>query len=567
MNYNPVVMDYCEDVLAGRVVTGRYVRLAVERHLRDLEDGKSRGLYFNHQAGQRVIDFFSRLNHHKGEKAKTPILLEPNQQFYLYTLFGWMQEGGLRRFFKSYKEVARKNGKTTECAGKGMYTALLDNEQGAQVYFVATKEEQARIGFDDVWKIIRATPRFEKTRTYANGSFEVWKKSVTVPHTGAFIKPVGSDSDTQDGFDPHHAIVDEYHAHKTDGMINVMESGMGARRQPLIDIITTAGFNKELPCYGFRKMCVDMLEGRVDNDSLYALIFALDDEDLQDTNWQNEDVWIKANPNLGASVYVRNLRSFAKEARDRGGEKEVDFKTKNLNIWTDAADTWIPDEVWQKGASHFNEESLRGMTCYGGLDLAIVNDFSALALTFPLESGKFKTIYRFWIPEDTVQKRIDRGLSSLRNWINDGYVTATEGNVTDFDVIERDIIELSEKYNIEAIGADRNLASQLINNLIKNGLNMQLFAQSVVGLSQPTKEYERCIRAALIDHGHNPVMRWMIGNVAIKRYPEGNIKVDKDKSSEKVDGVVADIMAWGTWNTECMGESQEIEYKRGDMFA
>lgn len=568
MNYNPVVAKYCEDVLAGRIVAGKYIRLAVERHLRDIETGRDRGLYFDHAAGQRIIDFAHILNHHKGEKARTPILLEPNQQFYFYVLFGWRQiEDGYRRFFKSYKSVARKNGKTTEGAAKSLYMSSLDGEIGAQNYFVATKEDQAKIGFNDAWKIIKATPGLLKDRKHPKGQFEVYKKSVYVPFTESFMQPVGSDSDTQDGFDPHYALIDEYHAHKTDGMLDVMESGMGARRQPMIDIITTAGFNKEYPCFGFQKMVSDILEGKIENDSIFGLIYSLDTTGPVKDDWQDEETWIKANPNLGASVYIKNLRKFFKEAKEQGGNKEVNFKTKNLNIWTDAEDTWIPDELWGQNGSPIDRNGLIDRPCYGGLDLAVVEDFSALSLRFPMDDGTFKHLYYFWIPEETVARRIDKGLSSLRNWINDGFVKVTSGNVTDFDVIQSDIIKLSQKYRIQSIGADRNLASQLINNLIENGIPVTGFNQGMVSMSHPTKEYEREIRAGRHNHGGNPVMRWMIGNVSVKRDHNGNYRPDKDKSSEKIDGVVADIMAWGEWNTLVMGATGPSSYEEGVIVA
>lgn len=547
-DYNPIAAKYAEDVLSGRQIAGKHIISAVKRHLSDLETGKDRGLWFDHDAGQRVIDFTEQLRHWKGSKAGSPILLEPNQIFYLYTLFGWMRDNGTRRFRKSYKEIARKNGKTTECAAKGMYTAYLDNEPGAQVYFVATKEEQARIGFKDVQEIIKKTPGL-------GSIFHSWTKSVTCEEESSFLKPLGSDSDTQDGFDPHHAIIDEYHAHKTDGMLNVMESGMGARRQPLIDIITTAGFDKQLPCYSFRKVMVDILDGRLTDDALFGMIFTIDEAD----DWRDESVWMKANPNLHASVYLDNLRDMAQAARNEGGEKEVNFRTKNLNEWTDAAETWISDDVWMQGATSFKSDSLQGATCYGGLDLAMVGDFSALALNFPMPDGSFKRLYRFWIPEWTVEQRVKRGLSNLRNWIEAGYVTVTDGNVTDFDVIEQDILAMAERFNIVSIGADRNYASQLINNLIAKGVNVTPFNQGRVNMTPPTNEYERLIRKGQIDHGKNPVMRWMLGNVVLIKDSNGNVRPDKSKSSDKIDGVVADIMAQGEYITFMNGNETNYD--------
>ncbi|RIV20314.1 terminase large subunit [Fibrisoma montanum] len=541
-DFNRIALRYAEDVISGKQIVGKYIRLACERHLRDMERGKERGLRFDHAAGQQVIDFVSNLHHWKGAKARTAIELEPHQQFYLYSLFGWKRADGTRRFRKSYKKVARKNAKTTECAGKAMYAAYLDNEPGAQIYFVATKEDQARIGFKDVQEIIKVTPGLPEI-------FQTFTKSVVCPENSSFMKPLGSDSKTSDGFDPSYGIIDEYHAHPNDGMVNVIESGTGARRQPLLDIITTAGFNKQGPCFKFEKVVKNVLEGVLEDDALFGLIYDLDDDDLKDTNWQNEDVWVKANPNLHASVYLSNLRDLCRSARNEGGEKEVNFKTKNLNIWVDAAKTWITDENWMKGAGSFKPESLQGATCYGGLDLAVVGDFSALTLTFPMPDGSFRQLYYFWIPKDTVSARVAKGLSNLQTWVKDGFVRVTEGNVTDFDVIERDVIELCEMFNVVSIAYDRNLANQLVNNLKNEGVNLTEYKQTAVNFTPPTQEFERLILSGKLHHGNNPVMRWMMGNVVIKRDINGNVRPDKDRAADKIDGPVSSIMSIGEYLT------------------
>lgn len=336
---------YVKKVLDNNIVTCDYIKMACQRHLDDIANAKNKGLIWKPEEGNRIIKYTSTLRHHKGEAAKRgdPFKLELHQQFYFQSLFGWYKYNSdgeeVRRFRTSYKEVARKNGKTTECAVKSLYHLDMDNEEGAQAYFVATKEEQARIGFKDVQEIARKSGLLEE-------GFKIFTKSVTYQRRGGVIRPVGSDSNTQDGFDPSLAIVDEYHAHKDDSMLNVMESGMGARKQPLIDIITTSGYNKQGPCFALRNVCVDILQGKIVDDSMLALIFTLDDGD----DWENPDLWIKANPNLGVSVNFDFLRDRYVKAINEGSSKETDFKTKNLNMWVDASEVWIPDKEYMECA-------------------------------------------------------------------------------------------------------------------------------------------------------------------------------------------------------------------------
>lgn len=560
--FNKVAMRYADDVLSGKQIAGPYIKLAIERHLRDLENGKDRGLRFDHEAGQLVIDFIEQLRHWKGTKAGERMMLEPNQQFYLYTLFGWKREDGTRRFRTSYKEIARKNGKTTECAGKGMFTAFLDREPGAQVYFVATKEDQARIGFKDVIQIIKKTPGLPDI-------FKSYVKSVVCEENESFLRPLGSDSDTQDGFDPHHAIIDEYHAHPNDGMLNVMESGMVARRQPLTDIITTAGFNKTYPCFGFRKTVVDILEGRLTDDALYGLIFSLDEKD----DWQDPDNWIKANPNLGASVRLDNLLDRFTKAKNQGGEKEVEFKTKSLNLWVDAAKTWIKDAIWTQNLRLYKEEDLRGLKCYAALDLSATKDFTAFALLFPMGDGTFKILLRLWIPEDTVEERVDKGLADLRNWIQAGHVRVTKGNTVDYDQMLYDILDDCKKFQVESIANDpwataflpQQLAKVLPERFVDGETYSRIheFRQGYGSMSSPTKEFERLALQTKMNHDGNPALRWMLGNVAIDTDAAGNNKPDKEKASNKIDGVVAVIMALGeylTWNWQ---QTESVYEERG----
>ena len=524
------MQQYIDGVLTGKVIAGEFIRLAVQRHVDDL--GKTWGYHFDEKTAKKAIDTFEVLRHWKGEWAGQRITLEPHQVFYIASLFGWKRKDGTRRYRTSFKSVARKNAKTTECAGKAIYHLLADGEAGAQVYFAATKEDQARIGFKDVQEIIKKTPEMRK-------HFNVMTKSVLCGPS--FMKPLGSDSNTQDGFDPSWGIVDEYHAHKTDQMLNVLESGMGARRQPVIDVITTAGFNKEFPCYSqLRKTGIEILRGIKTDDSFLIMIFEMDEGD----DWKNRNNWVKANPNLGVSVYTDYLDNRFIKACNEAGTKEVDFKTKNLNMWVDAADVWVQDDKFVECAV---DEFPAAVMCWGGLDLASTADITAFTIIF---RGVDRVFSRSWyfVPEERNYDNRNEGM--YKRWITDGWMIETPGNVTDYDFVRAKVNELKGEYNIKTIAYDRFNANQLVINLQDDGFVMEPFGQGFVSMSSPTKELEKLIVSKVFAHMGDPVLRWMLSNVNIAMDGAGNIKVHKGNSFGKVDGVVSNIMAIGQMITD-----------------
>lgn len=546
-----IYRQYIDDVMTGKVKTGEFIKLAVKRHLADMERQRTDEFpyYFDEAHGMRFITFAQLCKHWKGSYAKQFIKLEPHQHFYFMMLFGWMRETGGRRFRTSYKEIARKNGKTTECAVKALAHLKLDSEYGAQVYFAATKEDQAKIGFKDVQEIVKATPHMSEL-------YKVNVKSVSMD--SSFIKPLGSDSNTQDGFDPSYGIIDEYHAHPTSGMLNVLESGMGARLSPLIDVITTAGYNKTYPCYtDMRKTSIDVLRGIKIDETHLAIIYELD----QDDDWQDESNWIKSNPNLGVSVRLDFLRDRFVKARNEGGSKEVDFKTKNLNIWTDSERTWIPDELWR--SNNRGETDVTGLPCWGGLDLASTRDITALVLVFVTEEDNYIVKCHFYIPEVAVKERNTEGIQ-YADWANKGLLTVTPGNVTDYNYIKADIMKLANQYNIRGIAYDRWNASQLVVDLADNGIEMVQWGQGFSSMSAPTKELERLVMLGKVNHEGNEVLRWMCSNVLLKIDSAGNAKIDKAKSTEKVDGMVALTMALGL-RISTGGETGISMYESADI--
>lgn len=552
--------QYIDDVLAGRQVVGRYARLAVERHVKDLERVGQPDFpyYFDEAQAQRAITFASQLEHTKGEwadarKHDTHIRLEPFQQFRFWCVFGWRRTDGYRRFTKVYIEEARKNGKTTEAAVVANYCFLADRprEVGPEVYFVATKKDQAKICFSEAERqIARNRILKSKTRYYRQNS------TVVVPGEASKLQPIGQDSDTEDGLNPHCVIIDEYHAHPTNALISVMQSGMGSRRQPLLWIITTAGFNINSPCYQEeRTLAVQTLERTLDvvPEYFWCIIYSLDDED----DWTDENVWIKANPCLGVSLSWKYLR-------DRVGEalvspaKQNDVKTKNFNIWCQSETRWILDDVWmlcctyneKKNPIPVPESDLVGRQCFIGLDLSSSIDITAEVLYFPPKAPGEKGIIipRFFIPEEGLLERERRDLVPYTYWVERGLIYTTPGNVVDYDFIEDQIKLDAEKFDVQEIDYDPWKAQEIVNHLTDIGFTMVPIFQRYSSMAGLTDTFEKKVFGCALDHGGNPILRWMMSCTEVKSDRQGNVmpmKPRRESSGKRIDGIVASIMAVG----------------------
>lgn len=513
------------------VRVGRYTYLAGERHVRDLEEGAARGLRFDEKAATIAVKFFSLLTHNKGKWAGQPLTLEPWQQFFIASLFGWKRADGTRRFRESYLEVARKNGKSTVGSGVCLELLVLDGEPGAEIYTAATKKEQARIVFGDAQNMARKSTALLK-------KVKVQQHAIMVASTLSTMKPMSSDSKTEDGLNPHGIYIDEYHAHPDDGLYSVLKSATGARAQPLLSIITTAGFNRLGPCAQLRKSLAGLLEGQHHDDSYFALIYSLDEGD----DWQDETTWQKANPNLGVSVGLQYLRE-QYAAAVRLPSQQVPFKTKHLNLWTDSSEVWLPAELWAQGAQGTALGELAGRKAWGGLDLAKTRDISSFVLLFPKENGQFDVLCWFWVPEEKVDERTKKDGIPYRQWVDEGYLIATPGNVTDYDFIKAEIEAACDLYQVQMIDYDPWNSSQLVINLTNEGVPMQPLRQGFASLSAPTSELENLVADVKVHHYGNPVLAWMCGNVVLARDPAGNIKLDKGKSKEKIDGMAALVNA------------------------
>ncbi len=419
------------------------------------------------------------------------------------------------------------------------YCSMMDGEEGPQVYCVATKLDQAKIAWDAIKAQVDYQPLLRtKTKAYKQGL------TITIPETHGVIKPIGRDSKTQDGLNPSFVLVDEYHAHPTAEMLNVMQNGMGARSQPLMYIITTAGFDKNSPCYQEeRTLVTGLLEKSLDPcpENVFGIIFTLDEGD----DWTDESVWIKANPNLGISVNIDFLRNQVTQALALP-RKQNDVMTKNFNIWTQATTRWISAESWDE--CNFEFPDLIGRECYGGLDLSTTTDISAFVLCFPpvdLEK-KYTFLYRFFIPGDNIleRERVDKVPYSL--WASQGFVTITPGNVIDYDFIESQVMEDAKDYVVKEIAYDPYNSTEIVNHLSDEGMNMLPFRQGFMSMSAPTKDFEKRVLGKELNHGNNPVIKWMVSCTELKTDGTDNIKPDKPdrtRTGKRIDGVVASIMA------------------------
>lgn len=548
--------QYIQDVLDGKVVACKWVKLACQRHLNDLEQGAARGLVFDQEAGQRAIDFFQFVRHSKGEWAGQTLVLEPWQVFIIYTLFGWKREDGTRRFRTAYLEVARKNGKSSVLSAVGLYLLDADREPGAEVFSAATKKEQAKITYDEATRMVKSSPGLRKR-------LKVLRDRIVVPGTAAKFEPLGRDSDSLDGLNIHGAIVDELHAHKTRDMWDVLETGMGARRQPLMMAITTAGYSRQTICYEMRELVTKVLEGTVENDSLFGIVYTLDEGD----DWQNEKVWIKANPNLGVSVKLNDLREQARTAKQVPSALNA-FLRLRLNVWTTSSSRWLDQDKWSACNAPVDSEGLRGRVCFGGLDLSSSTDITAFVLVFPPEvSGDpYRVMLRCWIPEENMHKRSRDDGVPYESWVRQGWMKTTPGNVVDYDFIIEEVLELADQFDIREIGFDDWNATATSNKLMAAGLEMVKVRQGFITLSPAMKQLEVLVLRGEIAHGGNVPLTWMVSNVVAEQDAAGNIKPSKAKSTERIDGVAALLNALSRallYNASEASSLDEIYKERG----
>lgn len=550
-DYVAIALDYARAVVAGEIPACKWVQLACHRQLRDLEREGTRDFpyWWEPALANRVCRFIELLPHVKGEWARHGKRLElaPWQIFRITTVFGWINREGYRRFKVAYSEIPRKNGKSSETSGVALYLLTADGEPGAEVYSAATTRDQAQITWKDAKQMVDRTPGLKARFGVATSSHTVY-----VEHTNSVFRPLSRDQGgNHDGLNVHGGMIDELHAHKTREIFDVIETGTGARQQPLLWLITTAGFNRAGICYEQRAYVTKILEGVVQDESYFGIIYTIDEDD----DWADPASWAKANPNWGVSVNPEDIERKARKAMTMASATN-NFLTKHLNVWVNADTAWMDLQAWDKcGDPARALDQFEGRKCWVGLDLASKIDVACLMLLFEDDEG-WSVFGRYYIPEEAA----DAGKNQhYAGWARQGLVTLTPGQVTDFAYIEDDLRDFASRFDIQDVAFDPWQATYLATRMQEEGLPMIEYRQTVANMSEPMKTLEALTLEGKIRHNGDPVLTWMMSNVVAHLDAKDNIYPRKEFPENKIDGVVALIMALGRAIRQQEPESQYVD--------
>ncbi len=480
----------------------------------------------------RAVNFIQRLKHTKGDYYGLPFLLEAWQEKIIRDIFGTVLPDGRRQYRTVYIEEPRKNGKSALGAAIANKLLYADDEMGAEVYSAAAEREQAAIVFNVASEMVRQSPGLMKRSKIIEST-----KRIVYPDNASFYRVLSAEHATKHGFNAHGVIFDELHAQPNRKLWDVLTTSGGTRSQPLVVALTTAGYDRNSICWEQHQYALDILSGKKVNPSFYAVIFAAE----QDDDWTDEKIWHKANPALGTFRSIEEMRNEFIKAKDIPAYQNT-FRRLYLNQWTSQEDRWLDMSAWDACNTVVNAEDLEGEDCYGGLDLASTIDIAAFVLDFPDGDGGHDVLPFFFVPEEMVEQKELRDGVPYALWIEQGFVQATPGNVIDYRYIRNKINELGEIYHIREIAFDRWGATEIIQSLGDDGFEVIMFGQGFKSMANPTKELLRITKGKKLRHGGNPVMRWMADNMVVKQDPAGEVKPDKSKSSDKIDGMVALIM-------------------------
>ncbi|KOF56128.1 terminase [Clostridium sp. DMHC 10] len=491
---------------------------------------------FDEKKAERVVKFINNLKHTKGVWHGVPFDLLPWQDKIIKDIFGNVKDNGFRQYNTAYVEIPKKNGKSEIAAAVALYLTCADNEWGAEVYGCAADRQQASIVFDVAVDMVDQCPALKKRIKPVISQ----KRLVYIP-LGSFYQVLSSEAFSKHGLNVHGVIFDELHAQPNRELYDVMTKGSGdARMQPLFFLITTAGTDRNSICYEVHQKAEDILRGKKHDRTFYPVIYGIKDGE----DWSLEENWYKSNPSLGHTIPIEKVRDAFNSAKENPAEENI-FRQLRLNQWVKQSVRWMPMDVWNKCSFEVDIEKLKGRECYGGLDLSSTNDITAFVLVFPPIPGddKYYVLAYFWIPEDNLKLRVKRDHVPYDIWKKQGFLKTTEGNVIHYGFIENFIDELGTKFNIKEIAFDRWGAVQMVQNLDGLGFTVIPFGQGYKDMSPPTKELMKITLEKKIAHGGHPVLSWMMDNIFVRTDPAGNIKPDKEKSTEKIDGAVALIMA------------------------
>lgn len=492
--------------------------------------------HYDKAKADRAVKFIENLCHTKGKWAGTRFWLLPWQEQLIRDIFGIVKPDGNRQFRTAFVEICKKVGKSELAAAIALYLLYADNEPSAEVYGAAADRQQASIVFDVARQMVEMSPALMKRSKLMSAT----KRIVNYGNAG-FYQVLSAEVGSKHGFSISGLVFDEIHTQPNLQLYDVLTKySSDARQNPLHFIITTAGNDRNSIAFELHTKAIDILEGRRVDPTFYPVVYGLKD----DEDWEDEANWYKVNPSLGYTVDIERLRDAYREAKQNPAD-EITFKWLRMNMWVSSTTSWIPDAIFMKGNEPIDMRLLEGRACYAGLDLSSTGDITALVLIFPPSNldEKYILVPYFWVPEETIPQRVKANSVPYDIWEKQGHLLATEGNVIHYDFIEKFICDLAEKYHILEIAVDRWNATHMIQNLEDAGFTMVPFGQGFASMSTPTKEFYRLLMEGQIVHAGHPVLRWMAGNVVIETDAAENIKVTKAKSKEKIDGIVASIMA------------------------
>lgn len=494
------------------------------------------GSYYDKEQADYVVNFIGCLSHTKGRWAGQRFRLMPWQRTAVRDIFGTLKADGKRQFTTAYIEIGKKNGKSELAAAIALYLLFADGEASPEVYGAAADRQQASIVMDVAANMTKMCPALSKRSKILTAN-----KRIICNTNNGFYQVLSAEVGTKHGLNVSGLVLDEVHAQPNRKLYDVLTKGSGdAREQPLYFLITTAGTDRNSICWELHQHAKDILEGRKVDPTFYPVIYGADDDD----DWTDPKVWAKANPSLGETITMENVAAACEEAKMNPGSELV-FRQLRLNQWLKNSIRWMPMTTWDKCAFPVDEKSLEGRVCYGGLDLSSTTDLTAFVLVFPPRDDEepYYVLPYFWLPEETLDLRVRRDHVPYDIWEKQGFIQTTEGNVVHYGFIEKFIEELGTRYNIREIAFDRWSAVQMVQNLEGMGFIVIPFGQGFKDMSPPTKELMKLALEKKIAHGGHPVLRWNMDNIFIRTDPAGNIKADKEKSTEKIDGAIAMIMA------------------------
>ena len=516
------------------------------------------GHWFDVTKADHAAQFFPVIvKHVKGAMYGKPFDLQPWQQAVVGCLFGWKRADGTRRYREVFIFIARKNGKTCFAAGLILYTLFCDNEAGAEIYGAASEYKQGCLVFEHARGMIKQEETLSNRCQVYNGQ----AKAITVEETLSSYRVVSSEAYSKHGYNTHLAVIDELHAQPDGELVDVMETSTANRRQPMIVYLTTSDFEREgSVCNEKHGYATKVRDGIIEVPEFLPCIF----EAKLDDDWADPKVWKKANPNLGISVsedYLEKACAKAKELPRFTNE----FKRLHLNLRTEQSELWIPLDKWDACKSEYDAADLEGKECFAGLDLASTSDITALVLLFPMGDGEFRTLGFYWVPEAAIVKRTTRNHPFYATWKEAGHMRSTPGDMTDYAFVRKHINELGKQYRIREIAVDRFFqGAQLSNELQEqDGFEVVAFGQGFASMGAPSLEFEGLVRREKLRHNGDPVLRWMVSNICVKRDEAGNIKPDKKRSGDKIDGVVSTIMAIGRAAAGIKKETASVYETRG----